>query len=401
MERNILELFAARYPASAQRRGGRPLRLKDWDRLLGEAFVSADSLHSFLDAMERLEGSGILKLFWKRHRIGDELASVELANPRLLYERLGRPVPEDLSALLESSALAAAAKVNAANATDAVAAVQEYADTAAFFRFVADNADSLGGRLTPGDIQDFAALFSSDRDERDRLPIRALSIRLYHDSKRLEGLVSLLRPLLLQAALADRLRLPERVYPEVALAGCGELVFGDRAVWKIDGKPLTLSLDAAYALERIHISVPKPRALTIENKETFHAFARHPQSFDLLVCTGGRPNRAVRAVLRVLALSGFSVFHAGDLDADGIAILYEVHSLCGALPFGMNGAVFDRYLPWARDLDAALVSRLGSVPQAAFELPGILDLAERIRQTARGVEQEIVDYGDHSLIDII
>jgi hypothetical protein len=120
-----------------------------------------------------------------------------------------------------------------------------------------------------------------------------------------------------------------------------------------------------------------------------------------LVCTGGRPNRAVRAVLRVLALSGFSVFHAGDLDADGIAILYEVHSLCGALPFGMNGAVFDRYLPWARDLDAALVSRLGSVPQAAFELPGILDLAERIRQTARGVEQEIVDYGNHSLIDII
>jgi len=400
MERNILELFAARYPASAQRRGGRPLRLKDWDRLLGEAFASADALHSFLDAMERLEGAGIVKLFWKRHRRGDELASAELANPRLLYERLGRPVPEDLAAVLKSSAEAAAAEtwaVVGVGTSESVATTQERADTATFFRFIADKADSLIERLTPRDLKDAAALFAFDRAESDRLPIRALSIRLYRDSKRLEGLVSLLRPLLVQASLADRILLPERGYPEVALAGCCGLVFGDRAVWKIEGKPLTLSLDAAYALECIQVSAPRPWALSIENKETFHAFARHPQSFELLVCTGGRPNRAVRAVLRVLALSGFSVFHAGDLDADGIAILHEVHGLCGAMPFGMNSAVFDRYLPWARDLNPALVSRLDSVPKAAFDLPGIPGLAERIRQTAKGVEQEIVDYADYSL----
>jgi len=401
MERKILELFAARYPASAQRRGGRALRLKGWDKLLPDAFTSADVLHSFLDIMERLEGSGILKLFWKRHRIGDELASVELANSRLLYERLDRPIPEDLAAGLKSSAEAAAiyaeATIDDGSIPDAAVSGREGADVAAFFHFIANRVDSLCERMTPRDIRDAADLFAFDRDLRDRLPIRALSILLYHDSKRLEELVSLLRPLLLQASLAVRISLPERVYPEVALAGRGDLVFGDRAVWKIDGKPLTLSLDAANALECIQVSTPKPRALSIENKETFHAFARHPQSFDLVVCTGGRPNRAVRAVLRVLALSGFSVFHAGDLDADGIAILYEVHELCGALPFGMDDAVFDHYLPWARDLDTALVSRLGSVPRAAFDLPGISGLAERIRQTARGVEQEIVDYTEHSL----
>ncbi len=382
MERRILQRFAARYPGSAQRRGGRSLRLKNWDRLLPEAFAGADARRSFLDALERLEQAGILKLYWKKHRKGDELAAAELADPRALHERLGRPLPEDLAGLLASSASAAAAE-----ATD-----PEARQIAAFFRFVADRADTLGDRLTPRDVRDAAALFACDPAERDRLPIRALSIRLYRDSKRLEALVSLLRPLLARASLAGKLPLPERVYPEAALAGHAELVFADRTVWQIDGKPLTLSLAAAGALERIRAPVPQPRALSIENKETFHAFSGHPLGFDVLLCTGGRPNRAVRAVLRVLALSGFTVFHAGDLDADGIAILGEAHDLSGALPFGMDAAVFDRYLPWARDLNASLVSRLSSVPRAVFGLPGIPGLAERIRQTAKGVEQEIIDY---------
>jgi hypothetical protein len=398
MERRILDFLADRYPASAQRRGGRPLRVKDWEKIMPQAFASADARHSFLDAMERLEVAGILRLFWKKHRKGDELASVQLANPRGVYEQLGRPVPEDLAALLKSSAEAAEAETSE-SAAEAGAAKPETLAIPAFFRFVADRADLLSERLTPRDIRDAVALFTFGRYGRDSLPIRALSIRLYRDSKRLEGLVSLLRPLLAQAALAGHIPLPERIYPEVALAGRGKLEFVDGAVWQIDGKPLTLSLDAAKSLGRILVSNPKPLALSVENKETFHAFARHPLSFDFLLCTGGRPNRAVRAVLRVLATSGFSVFHAGDLDADGIAILSEVHDLCGALPFGMDPVIFDRYLPWARDLDTVLVSRLGSVPKTAFDLPGIRGLAERIGATGKGVEQEIIDYGFYSLID--
>ena len=56
MERAILEAFAARYPASAQRRGGRPLRISNWVELLPAAFGSASGRLSFLDAMERLAG---------------------------------------------------------------------------------------------------------------------------------------------------------------------------------------------------------------------------------------------------------------------------------------------------------------------------------------------------------
>ena len=61
-ERRILELFAERYPASAQRRGGRALRLRAWPELMSEAFSSADARLSFLDAMERLERAGIVAL---------------------------------------------------------------------------------------------------------------------------------------------------------------------------------------------------------------------------------------------------------------------------------------------------------------------------------------------------
>ncbi|OHE71944.1 MAG: hypothetical protein A2Z99_00245 [Treponema sp. GWB1_62_6] len=418
MERAILEAFAARYPASAQRRGGRPLRISNWVELLPAAFGSASGRLSFLDAMERLAGAGILALIWKKHREGDELAAAVLTDPRALYERLGLPVPEDLAAGL----------VGTARKLSAVADDRGDPAAAAFFRFVAERADSLADRLSPRDLADVDALFAFDRAEADRLPIRALSIRLYHDSKRLEALTAILRPLAVRAASgsetsgstaggpADPLPLPERTYPEVAIAGNVDLVFRDGSRWPLGNRAITLSLPAAGQILRIDraalpaaspaaepaaalaaggaVGGAAPQALSIENKETFHAFVRCPLGFDFLLCTGGRPNRAVRAVLRVLASSGFSVFHAGDLDADGISILAEAASLCGALPFGMDASTFDRYLPYARDLDPSLVSRLSSVPAAARELPGIRELAERIRETGKGVEQEIIDYGD-------
>lgn len=397
MEKAILEAFAARYPASAQRRGGRPVRISNWVEALPRAFASGADRLSFLDAMERLAGEGILALQWKKRRVGDELAAAILADPRALFRRLDRPIPDDLAAGLSETARELAAAALARGDRDA----------AELFRFVAEKADALTNRLSVRDLADAAVLFSFDRDEADRLPIRALSIRLYRDSKRLETLTALLRPLIARSEReveegrdgAAR-ALPERAYPEVTLAGMVELAFKDGTAWPLGGKSISLSLPAAEQLCGIRRSVEDgegtgiPQALSIENKETFHAFVRHPMGFDFQLCTGGRPNRAVRAVLRVLAASGFRVFHAGDLDADGISILAEAAALCGALPFGMDAATFDRYLPHARDLDSSLVSRLSSIPPAALELKGIRELMERIRETGKGVEQETIDYGE-------
>jgi hypothetical protein len=172
------------------------------------------------------------------------------------------------------------------------------------------------------------------------------------------------------------------------------LVFRDGAVWSLEGRAVSLSPSAVFDLDAVR---PKPgaslRALTVENKETFHAFVREPFGFGLVICTGGRPNRAVRTLLRLVAIAGFTVFHAGDLDPDGIAILGEVARLCGARNLGMNRAVFEQYLPYARPLDRTLVSRLKVIPSEDLELPDIAELASSIRVHGKGIEQEIIDYG--------
>lgn len=379
MERRILEVFAARYPASAQRRGGRPMRVKAWEELLPDAFATGAARLSFLDAMERLERAGILRLEWKKRLKGDALLAAELVGPGALYRRLGLPTPEAEAAELRSAALGFSSE--ALSRGDGAAA--------ALFSRIAEKTDSLAGRLTPRDAADAAALFAFDREEAARLQIRALSIRLFRDSKRLEALAALLRP------LADSpSTLPVRSYPEAAVAGSVEFAFSDGAVWPLAGRPVALSLEAAEALRAIRAAkAGRPRALSVENKETFHAFARHPLGFDFTLCAGGRPNRAVRAVLRTLAASGFEVFHAGDMDADGISILAEVASVCGARPFGMDPETFDRYAPFARELDATLVARTASIPEEALKIPGIAELVARIRETGKGVEQEIIDYG--------
>jgi hypothetical protein len=342
--------------------------------------------------MERLEAAGILRLFWAKRRTGEDLAAAELADPRALFGRLDRPVPEDQAASLMAAS---------ASLADAAAARGE-GPAAAFFRFLSGKADSLGGRIGPKDLEDAAALFAFPPKDAAGLPLRALSIRLYRDSKRLEELASLLGPLIARAAAehpeSAALGFPERIYPEAAIAGAVELEFTDGRVWPLSFSPIVLSLAVVGDLRSIRArsgggSTDRPRALSVENKETFHAFSRVPAGFHCIICSAGHPNRAVRAVLGLLAAGGFDVYHAGDLDADGIAILSEISDLCGARPYGMDAATFDRYLPYARDLDAALVARLKSIPGTAFALPGIAGLVDRIRETSRGVEQEIIDYG--------
>jgi len=342
--------------------------------------------------MERLERDGIIALVWKKRREGDELDAAELSAPRALYERLGLDFPDDLAVKLRIAALTAST------------AASERGDPAAatLFGYIARHADDLYERLAPRDIDDADRLFRHPVAETARLPVRALSISLFNDSKRLERLASVMGQLFertIRPAYPDHAGIPERSYPEAAIAGSVELTFNDGTTWNLGVGAVSLSMEAAANLGAIRSSrhdsdgAAGPLcALSVENKETFHAFARHPGEFDFIVCSGGRPNRAVRYVLRALAASGAAVRHAGDLDADGIAILAEVAGLCGARPFGMDCATFDRYLPYGRTLDRNLLSRLDSIPAKALLIEGIPELVDRIRDTGKGVEQEIIDY---------
>jgi hypothetical protein len=95
-----------------------------------------------------------------------------------------------------------------------------------------------------------------------------------------------------------------------------------------------------------------------------------------------------------LAASGFSFYHAGDLDPDGILILQNVGDIAKkpVAPVLMDVVVFDRYLPWARPLAKAALRQEEKIRSDTRAIPGLAELLRRIADTRRGVEQEFIDY---------
>jgi hypothetical protein len=146
----------------------------------------------------------------------------------------------------------------------------------------------------------------------------------------------------------------------------------------------------------------KPAVLTIENKETFYALADQKNHgpggglsrYDSFLYVGGYLNQAAAGIIKILAASGFRIYHAGDLDPDGILILQNIMDIAGKpiTPVGMDAAVFDRYLPWARPLAGTMIRQLKKIREDTKAIPGLADLIRRIEETGRGVEQEIIDY---------
>ncbi|MBN1242946.1 MAG: DUF2399 domain-containing protein [Spirochaetales bacterium] len=389
-ERSILEAFAARYPASAMRSGGRSLRLRGWDALVPGAVESAEALESFLSAMERLEREGTLRLGWKRRREGSELEWAELADPERLYAALGLPHPDRT----------AEASATRSRELAAEARLRLDAEATAFFEALASIADSAVAPPTPGELDELAALLAVPVDEPLRAAPRSLSTRLYADSKRLERVVERFAPLAASAARNGRVgtdfaerRFPDRAWPEVSMGGRLTLVFADGARWALEGRALTLPLSTVASLSGIEGASGRPlRGLSVENKETFRAFIAEPRGFDLVILSGGHPNRAARAFYALCAGSGTELQHSGDLDPDGLAIAAEIHALCGALPWAMDREVFDRHFGQARVLDDSLVRRLSRLGEDALALGEFRALAARIAETGRGLEQEAIDY---------
>jgi hypothetical protein len=140
-----------------------------------------------------------------------------------------------------------------------------------------------------------------------------------------------------------------------------------------------------------------PRALMIENKETFFALSQALPPLPGYTCflyTGGHPNRAVRALVSILAESGFAFSHAGDLDPDGILILQELADIAGKeiKPLRMDADTFDAYLECGRQLEPSMLKRTALISEKTRAIPGMTELIRRIEETGMGVEQEIIDY---------
>jgi len=142
--------------------------------------------------------------------------------------------------------------------------------------------------------------------------------------------------------------------------------------------------------------------LTIENKETFYALGspqKHSEGknlshYDCFLYIGGYSNRAAAAIIKTLADSGFSFYHAGDLDPDGILILQHIQELAEkpVVTVRMDTATFDQYRAWARSLTKPMLRQIEKIREETRGNPELAGLLRRIEETGLGVEQEIIDY---------
>ncbi|MDR1787370.1 MAG: DUF2220 domain-containing protein [Treponema sp.] len=417
-ERRIAEAFTSRCFAAAARMSKKgesqntPISLRLRSAAVFPAFdtASADEKESYLEAAESLERAGLVSLKWEKRGKGERLHTLTCKDTGALFGLLGKKAP-------------------ALRAQEMQALIYERpAD--AFLRFVV----SRIGRSEPGEAIDADAMRDLIRlldalPEHPRMTARAFSVALFNDSKRLEQVLALFIPWA-QAARRKGIAAPpleslRRSFPETLIAGKIALEYKERSAGpplvNSEGLILGLPLASIQALARARAlaNPPRPAVLTIENKETFYVLSQRlrggpPTPYDCMVYSGGYPNEAVAALLGVLAASGFAFYHAGDLDPGGILILQRIADIVRTAapaatpaatpaaepaaarypvtPVYMDDAVFDRYLPLARPLDASILQETKKIRADTKAVPSLAALLRRIEETRRGVEQEIIDY---------
>jgi hypothetical protein len=271
-----------------------------------------------------------------------------------------------------------------------------------FFTFLAENLSmtDMARGIDEQAVEDLASLAAYITQNPDQgLTPRALSVSLYADSKRLETLLTLFRKML-NRAVTQGLKVPDfssltRSFPDTMIAG--------RVAFRVSGYEMANETGSIFGLplstlEKISTARPlktrAPSALSIENKETFYALSERLSNFDCLFYTGGYPNAAVQALVSLLASSGFTLYHAGDLDIDGILILQELARCAGqtVMPFRMDSTTFDEYAQYGRKLQKTMLHYAHRINETTRTLPGIAELIARIEETGVGIEQEIIDY---------
>ncbi|MDR2482721.1 MAG: DUF2399 domain-containing protein [Treponema sp.] len=396
-EQRIIEAFLTRYPSSAAAAGGRALRIQA-DRIFPEfGAASPDERESFLEAAESLAGQGLLSLIWRPHLKHEALQALVCPDAGPLFALAGKPSPSNLALAARETAARWEAKTSGAFP---------------FLAFLAENLrpeDAAQG-IDSKAVEDFSRLLAEGAERRRVLTLRGLSVALYADSKRLEALLRLFSRLLRRAG-RQGITIPDlsdlaRSFPEAWIAG--RLVFflkDSEDKLTHPGGIIALSLPLIRRIRALEVPLVQGRlrALSVENKESFYVLAESlvPGSggqgalpFDCVLYTGGHPNEAVRALAGLLAAAGCDFRHAGDLDPDGILILREMAQAAGqdVRPFKMDAETFDFCLPHSRKLPPSILRRLKLLEGGAALSPEIRELIQRIKDTGRGVEQEIISY---------
>ena len=387
--REILRAFAESYPTSAHYRGGRKLRLAAWSRRLPEIEEDVEEKEAFLRAVEELVSHGVISVKWRRFRIGEEVDALYLEDPDSLYALLGVQAPwhrrDELLAVLRRTPWTEPA----------------LSDLAGRLRALLEAHHPLPVEEA-GELRDLGRLFLLTFEDTAGIPIRALSVRLFNDSKRLERLLPTADRLSSESEgerLSVRLGL-RRAYPEVSFALFGSLRL-ERGLWEASGEVITLPLQTVARIRGVALRRPEktgaPWVLSVENKESFYAVAEAARRAwvsgsegappSAVVYTAGHPGEVIRAFLSVVSRESRSILHFGDMDPEGLLILQELSSQTGLSihPFAMDEETFERYVRFGRAVSTSSLSRLGEVT-----LPELEALAALIRESGVGVEQEVI-----------
>ncbi len=257
------------------------------------------------------------------------------------------------------------------------------------------------------DYRDLWRAFRKLQEIREDIFIRDLSVQLYHDSKRLEGLSTKISGCLYRYGdFPDRDMVLEecnviRTPSYVMIRGPLVITFGEQTldVGKLNG-------DIAFSTRTLkditRISVYGKRVITVENLTSFHRddFRRD----EVLLYLGGYHNSAKREFLRKLYSENKEpeYAHFGDIDAGGFYIYEHLRRKTG-IPFWtmyMDVETLDRYAQYTKKLTANDIERIkrlivsyekGEIGNPEKE--AILATLRRMLETGLKLEQEAVTAG--------
>ena len=425
-EKKIVDEFISHYFDSAPEKGEDRSVLRIRSSVFFPDFDSAhhEDKESYIEAAKSLKKKELISLSWEKWGKDERLKTLSCENFEMLFKEAGRLYPKTeaekirtilavrAKALRESLKTASDTKEAVVPACDA--AQSEKVITLLEFLSIHFGLREIGQGIDQKVMEEFIQLlvFLLEPFRLEKITTRSLSILLYRDSKHLENLLNLCTPLL--SRVQKNVPIPdlsflERSYPEIMISGKIIIEFKNSKTPMVnaEGYIIGFPLESAGKIESIQLVSPKKEktVLTIENKETFYALASPPKlfsgenfsQFDCFLYIGGYSNRAAAALIKTLAASGFSFYHAGDLDPDGVLILQHIQDLAERpiTPIRMDAATFDQYQSWARSLTKPMLRQIEKIREETKAIPGLADLLRRIEETGLGIEQEIIDYRGH------
>jgi hypothetical protein len=354
-------------------------------------------------ALQQLADRGMLRLRWQKWEQGNWLAAVDLLPEQAdaLYTLLQR-TPR----LRQEAALRDLLHAQVPQAEWHAAFLNWAAQQLAVHRSVAP--------LAIDDTQwnaDFLKALAAIAQLQSPTSERALSVRLFADSKRLADLrgamVSVLRrwsPQATQFGEDDRALLQahmlQRIPEYVPVAGPLVLRVGAVAekatLLDLHGLAQGVALPTSILQAgQVHTCTAET-VITVENATSFHELLPQRSPDMLVMYIGGFASPAVLALLHAIraAKSEVVLYHWGDIDPDGLRILAHLRGSLGDVrPLAMDGATLEQHHQHTQPLTRRDRTVLCSLQQYEW-LADCQPLIEQLLATNSKLEQEAVGLPD-------